>query len=157
MNMSTRMVLLATIATTGAWAQDFSVESQTFLQVNREEAPGLDEKTYLPATQFLGIDASRLGTEALSLHLFGWGYKDFKESTTHDGSKSGGDLSYAYLEYRFNRANAQLKAGRFAVSQGAGIDQVDGVSGRTDLRGGFSVSGFVGAPGALPDQPGQRP
>lgn len=154
MKQSTRMVLLATIATTGAWAQDFSVESQTFLQMQRQEAPGLDARTYLPATEFLAIDANRLGTEALSLHLFGWGYKDFKEATAPDGSKSGGDLSYAYLEYRFKQANAQLKAGRFAVSQGAGIDQVDGVSGSTDLRGGFSVSGFVGTPVLYRTEPG---
>jgi len=43
-------------------------------------------------------------------------------------------------------ANAQLKAGRFTVNQGVGNEQVDGVSARTDLRGGFTVSAFAGAP-----------
>jgi hypothetical protein len=153
MKPSTRVVLLATIATAGAWAQDFTATSTTFLQATKFQANGFESKTVAPLTEFLGVDAARLGTEGLSLHMFGWGFRDLGEPSTNFGGKSGGDLSYAYLEYRFKQANAQVQAGRFAVNQGAGIDQVDGVSGRTDLRGGFTVSGFVGAPVLYKTQP----
>jgi hypothetical protein len=153
MKQSTRVVLLATMATAGAWGQDFTATSATYLQVTKQQANGFDSKTLAPLTEFLGVDASRLGTEALSLHLFGWGFRDLGGVSTNYGGKSYGDLSYAYLEYRFKRANAQVQAGRFAVNQGAGIDQVDGVSGRTDLRGGFNVSGFAGTPVLYRTQP----
>lgn len=153
MKQSTRVALLATIATAGAWAQDFSATSSTYLQVTKQQTNGFDSKTAAPLAEFLSIDASRLGTEALSLHLSGWGLRDLGETSTNFGGKSYGDISYGYLEYRFKQANAQVQAGRFAVNQGAGIDQVDGVSGRTDLIGGFNVSGFVGAPVLYRTQP----
>jgi hypothetical protein len=63
-----------------------------------------------------------------------------------NGSKSAGYLSSAYLQYKFDHANAEIKAGRFTVNQSTGFEQVDGVSGRTDLRGGFSISAFAGKP-----------
>jgi hypothetical protein len=88
----------------------------------------------------------KLGSDNLSLHLFGWGRADLSDASGPDGSKSGGYLNYGYMQYQFNQANAEVKAGRFTVNQGGGFEQVDGVSARTDLRGGFSVSGFVGKP-----------
>jgi hypothetical protein len=145
MKQSTRVVLLATFATAGAWAQEFSGFSTTMLQYGKQDVPGFASQVAAPGTEFLGLDATRLGSDALSLHVFGWGAADLGDQTLPYG-KSAGDVSYAYLDYRFSRANAELKAGRFAVNQGAAIEQVDGVSARTDLRGGFNLSAFVGAP-----------
>ena len=104
-----------------------------------------------PPPSTLGIDATKLGSDNLSLHLFGWGVKDLGGSPTiYNGSTaggySGGYLSYGYLQYRFDQANAEIKAGRFTINQSTGFEQVDGVSARTDLRGGFSISAFGGKP-----------
>lgn len=145
MKQRTSVVLLATFVSAGAWAQEINTFSTTMVQLSKQTTPGFDSTTLAPATEFLGIDATKLGSDALSLHLFGWGYRDLADAST-PGTKSGGDLSYAYLDYRFSKANAEVKAGRFTVNQGAGVEQVDGISGRTDLRGGFNVSGFVGVP-----------
>jgi len=145
MKQRTGVVLLATFVSVGAWGQDVSAFSTTMVQVRKQDTPGFPTATLAPATEFLGIDASGLGIDALTLHLYGWGYKDLADASMPRG-KSGGDLSYAYLEYRFGKANAQLKAGRFSISQGGGVEQVDGVSGRTDLKGGFNLSAFAGAP-----------
>ena len=138
-------LLTALVAATG-WSQELSVQSVTMAQLWKQETPGFDKATYTPATQYLGIDATKLGSEKLSLHLFGWGRADLRDPSTLDGSKSGGYLTYGYLQYQFGQANAELKAGRFSVNQGAGFEQVDGISARTDLRGGFSISAFAGLP-----------
>jgi hypothetical protein len=145
MKQSTGVVLLATLASAGAWAQEVGANSTTLLQYRKQDTPGFASSRLVPATEFLGVDATHLGSDALSLHLYGWGYKDLGDPSTPRG-KSGGDLSYGYLEYRFPQANAQLKAGRFAATQGGGVEQVDGVSARTDLKGGFNVSAFGGRP-----------
>lgn len=145
MKQRTNVVLLATLVSASAWAQDVTVYGTTMAQMWKSETPGFDKATYAPATQFLGIDATKLGTDALSLHLFGWGRMDLADASSPSG-KSGGNLTYGYLQYRFTQANAELKAGRFAIYQGVGVEQVDGISGRADLRGGFNLSGFVGKP-----------
>jgi hypothetical protein len=146
MKQRTNVVLLAVLASASAGAQDISVYGTTMAQIYKQETPGFDKTTYTTGTQFLGIDATKLGTDALSMHLFGWGMVDFKDASRAEGGKSGGDLSYGYLDYRFAQANAQIKAGRFAINQGSGIEQVDGISGRADLRGGFTISAFAGKP-----------
>lgn len=137
------VALLAVLVAATGWSQDINVYSTTIAQIWKQDTPGFDKSTMAPATQFLGIDATKLGTDALSLHLFGWGQGDLKDASA-PGGKSRGDLSVGYLQYRFSQANAEVKAGRFAINQGAGVEYVDGVSARTDLRGGFAVSAFGG-------------
>ncbi|HEY3399079.1 MAG TPA: hypothetical protein VGK03_00475 [Geothrix sp.] len=146
MKPRTQVVLLATLMSATAWGQEVSLYGTTMAQMWKQETPGFDKSTFTPATQYLGIDATKLGTDNLSLHLFGWGRTDLSDPSTFDGSKSGGYLNYGYLRYRFDQANAEIKAGRFTINQGAGMEQVDGVSARTDLRGGFAVSAFGGKP-----------
>jgi hypothetical protein len=146
MTRRTHVALLATLMSTAAWGQEVSVFGTTMAQMWKSEAAGFDKATYTPATQYLGIDATRLGSDNLSLHLFGWGRTDLKESTSFDGTKSGGYLNYGYLQYRFDKANAEIKAGRFTAQQATGYEQVDGVAIRTDLRGGFTFSAFGGKP-----------
>jgi hypothetical protein len=138
------VALLATLVSAAGWAQEVNVYSTTMAQVWKQET-STDKYTYAPATQFLGIDATKLGSDALSLHLYGWGMTDLADQSTPNG-KSGGYLTYGYLQYQFPTANAEIKAGRFMVTQGGGIEQVDGVSARADLRGGFTVSAFGGRP-----------
>ena len=153
MKLRTPVALLATLMTVAAWGQEVSVYGTTMAQVWKSEVPGFDTKTYTPATQFLGIDATKLGTDNLSLHLYGWGTSDLGYVKA-SGGKADGELTYGYLDYRFDHANAEVKAGRFAINQGGGFEQVDGVSARTDLRGGFTISMFGGKPVLYrPDDP----
>jgi hypothetical protein len=146
MKQRTGIALVTALVAATGWSQEISVQGITIAQMWKQETPGFDKATYTPATQYLGIDATKLGTDKLSLHLFGWGHADLGDSSVLGGFKSGGYLSYGYLQYQFDKANAELKAGRFAVNQGTGFEQVDGVSARADLRGGFTLSGFYGLP-----------
>ena len=139
------VALLASLVAGSAFGQEVSLYGTTMAQMWKSEVAGFDKATYTPATQYLGIDATKLGTENLSLHLFGWGRTDLSDATNFDGTKSSGYLNYGYLQYRFNQANAEIKAGRFTVNQSTGFEQVDGVSVRTDLRGGFTFSAFGGS------------
>lgn len=145
MKPRTQVVLLATLMSVSAWGQEVSLYGTTLAQQWKTDAPGFDKATYTPATQYLGIDATKVGTENLSIHLFGWGRTDLSEATSIDG-KRGGSLTFGYARYRFDQANAEVKAGRFAVTQGGAIEQIDGVAARADLRGGFTVSTFFGKP-----------
>lgn len=140
------LALVATLVAIPAWSQEVSVFSTTLAQMWKQETPGFDKATFTPATQYLGIDATRLGRDNLSLHLFGWGRTDLSDASSFDGSKRDSYLSYGYLRYRFDQANAELKVGRFSINHGSGFEQVDGISLRTDLRGGFTVSAFGGRP-----------
>ncbi len=137
--------LLALLVAAPAWSQDVNVYSTTIAQMWKQDTPGFDKSTLAPATLFLGIDATKLGDEAISFHLFGWGMADLADASTPRG-KGGGDFSVGYLQYRFAQANAEIKAGRFAIYQGVGVEHVDGVSARTDLKGGFAISAFGGRP-----------
>ena len=143
------VAVLSALMASGAWGQEVSVYGTTMAQMWKAETPGFEKATFTPLTQFLGIDATNLGTERLSLHLFGWGRADLGEQSAYtglDGSKAVGDLAYGYLQYRLPYANAEIKAGRFSVGSSSGIEQVDGVSARADLKGGFTVSAFGGQP-----------
>jgi hypothetical protein len=145
MKLRSNAVVLAALAACIAQAQDVSLYSTTMAQMWKQDTPGFDKNTYAPATEFLGIDVSKVGTDALSLHIFGWGQADLADQS-NPGGKTSGYLSSAYAQYRFPTANAEIKAGRFAINQGVGIEQVDGVSAKADLVGGFQVSAFGGRP-----------
>jgi hypothetical protein len=146
MKRHTYVALLATLMSASAWGQEVSLYGTTMAQMWKGEVAGVGKESFTPATQFLGIDASKLGSENLSLHLFGWGKTDLSNATTFDGTKSAGYLNTAYLQYQFSQANAEIKAGRFTINQTTGWEQVDGVSARTDLKGGFAISAFAGRP-----------
>jgi len=151
MKRHTYVALLATLISATAWGQEVSLYGTTMAEIWKQKIPGSEEATFSPATQYLGIDATKLGTDNLSLHLFGWGVKDLGGSPTiyngsATGANSGGYLNYGYLQYRFDQANAEIKAGRFSINQGTGFEQVDGVSARTDLINGFTISAFGGKP-----------
>jgi hypothetical protein len=155
MSPRSRTVLLTLLAAATAGAQDVSVTSTTLAQMWKQDTPGFSKASYLPATEFLGIDASRVGTDALSLHFFGWGTTDLQDASSL-GGKNRGNLTYGYAQYDFAQANAQIKAGRFSINQGVGMEVVDGIAARTDLKHGFYVSGFFGAPVVFKNESGDN-
>lgn len=145
MKFRTNAVLLATLASASAWGQEVNVYGTTLAQLWKQEAAGFDKKTFAPATQFVGVDAVGLGSDTLSLHLFGWGRVDLADQSRFEG-KSGGDLTFGYVKYRAPEGNVEIQAGRFTVNQGVAIEQVDGAAARADLIGGFTISAFGGRP-----------
>ncbi|BDU78247.1 hypothetical protein [Mesoterricola sediminis] len=145
MKQRIHLALLAALVPAAAFAQDVNVYSTTMAQMWKTDTPGFDKATYAPVTEFLGIDATKLGTDALSLHLYGWGRTDLKDQSAL-GGKSAGDLTYGYLQYDFAQANGQIKAGRITAFGTTGVEQLDGVYARTDLKGGFAISAFGGIP-----------
>ena len=140
------LALFATLVAGTAMAQGVSVSTTTIAQNWKNQTPGFSSTTYTPATEFVGIDATGLDAKgALSLHIYGWGMVDLSDQS-YVGGKHTGDFSSGFLQYDFGQANAQLKAGRFTVTQGVGNEQVDGISFRTDLVHDLTVSGFAGVP-----------
>ena len=133
------LLALPAVALAGA-----SLDSTTLLRFNQDARTGLASRTLMPATEFLRVDLDKLGDGNLSAHLYGWGRFDLADQS-FDDDQGGGSLTYAYLQYRFNAANAQARAGRFFIHEGIVNEQVDGVSARTDLPYGFGISAFGGA------------
>ncbi|HSA79155.1 MAG TPA: hypothetical protein VLG72_09895, partial [Nitrospirota bacterium] len=121
-------------------ALELSGQSNTYLQ-SRETT---DQTKLLPLYEYLNFKAENLGSQSISFHFGGWYRYDLKNESF--GSKSTGDLQYAYLSYKPEKGNAVLNMGRLFVNEGVASEQVDGVFGRTDLLGGFTVAAFGGSP-----------
>jgi hypothetical protein len=135
---------LLAVTSTGVQAADVTVDSSTLLGIAARDVSGASKQTLLPATQFLGLTADKLADGNLSLHFYGWGRADLADKSFNNDQEDG-SLTYGYLQYRFNQANANIRAGRFFVREGIVNEQVDGVSARTDLPMGFGLSAFGGA------------
>ena len=136
-------VSLAAVSS-GVLAADVTVDSSTLLGIGARDVSGTSKETLLPATQFLGLTAEKLADGNLSLHLYGWGRIDLADKS-YNNDKNAGSLTYGYLQYRFNQANANIRAGRLFVREGIVNEQIDGISARTDLPMGFGLSAFGGA------------
>lgn len=128
----------------GVMAADVTVDSSTLLGIGQRDVSGASKETHLPATQFLGLTADKLADGNLSLNLYGWGRADLADKS-YNNDKNAGSLTYGYLQYRFNQAGANIRAGRFFVREGIVNEQIDGLSARTDLPTGFGLSAFGGA------------
>ncbi len=125
---------------TEASALDVTGQSATYLQSRQE----FDSTRLMPLYEYLNFNADDLGSKNLSFHFGGWYRYDLKNESF--GTKSTGDLQYAYLGYRADTANAFLNLGRVAVNQGVAFEQVDGASAGTDFKYGFGISAFGGVP-----------
>ncbi len=123
---------------------DTSINSTTIFRYYQDEHSGFSKKELAPATQFLGIDVDKLGDGNLSAHLYGWGRLDLADKS-YNNDKVDGSLTYGYLQYHFNQANANIRAGRQFIHEGIANEQIDGISARTDLPMGFGLSVFGGA------------
>ncbi len=141
-------VMFCLMPTLALAAAEYSVDSATYLRFQQYAAPGFDKKFQAPATQYLTIDATKIGVDGLSLHFYGWG-DAVMGSTLPNEDRYNGNLTYFYLDYRLPSNNAQVKAGRLFVFDGLANEQIDGVSFRTDLPLGLTLSAFGGAPSKL--------
>jgi len=132
--------MLLPCLSTVASAIDLTGQSATYLQSRQE----FDSTRLMPLYEYLNFSAEDLGSKNLSFHFGGWYRYDLRNESF--GTKSTGDLQYAYLGYRAATANAFLDLGRVVVNQGGAIEQVDGASAGTDLKYGFGISAFGGVP-----------
>ncbi len=131
--------LLILILPIASWAYDLSGQSRTYLQ-SREAT---DTTKLLPLYEYLDFKASDK-REMFSFHVGGWYRYDLQDESF--GTKSTGDLQYAYLRYRSPKNNAYANLGRLVVNQGAAAEHLDGAAAGTDLMGGFDISAFGGIP-----------
>lgn len=146
MNFLSRCMALAFVVVPSvASAAELGVDGMTIVRFEERSVPGFAKEKVIPATQFLRVDAERLGGRDLSFHLYGWGRADLEGRSSNAGTTEG-DLTYAYLDYRLPSANGALKLGRFFVFEGVAAEQLDGVSARIDLQKGFTAALFGGAP-----------
>lgn len=127
-----------------ALSAEISVDATSIVQFEQRADQGVPKKDIVPATQFLGLDAAKLGDGNLSLHVSGWGRGDIGDKS-YNNDQFAGSLTYGYLQYRFKAANADIRAGRFSVHEGIVNEHIDGASIRTDLPLGFGLSVFGGA------------
>ena len=126
------------------FAAEVQTDTTAVIRFENRDVTGGDRQSLVPATVLLGLDAAKLADGNLSLHLSGWGRYDLGDNSYNKDS-AGGYLTYGYLRYRFNAANADIRAGRIAVREGIVNELVDGTSLRTDLPYGFGISAFGGA------------
>lgn len=119
------------------------INSTTIFRFYEESTPGFSDKMKTPMTEYLRADVN--AENGLGFHVAGWG-NVFLDNTSEDAEA---DFTYGYLSYRTEKGNGLVKAGRFYEYLITGIEQLDGISGRTDLKGGFSVSAFAGAPSKI--------
>jgi len=132
------------LALPAAALAETSIDSTTLIRLYQGDRPGFAKKELAPVTQFLSVDVDKLGDGNLSAHLYGWGRLDLADKSFNN-DQADGNLTYGYLKYSFKQANAQVRAGRFFVTEGIVNEQLDGLSARTDLSLGFGISAFGGA------------
>ncbi len=129
-------------------ALDLGVNGTTIVRYEERSVPGFDKKTMVPATQYLGVDVGKAADGHLSFHMYGWGRVDgADQSTPRDSSDTA--LSYGYLDYQSPKGNAEVKVGRQYLYEGGVVEQLDGISARSDLfqqYEGFALSAFAGKP-----------
>lgn len=142
MSLTAKSALLAVLAAACGYSAELTFQSTTMAQYWKEARIGQSDAVLSPLTQFVDVNVNNLGTENLSLYLYGWGQKHFGSTL----SKSDGELVNGYLRYHFNKANGEILAGRIFVYEYGNVEQVDGLSARADLVGGLNVSAFAGKP-----------
>jgi len=123
-----------------ASALDLSGQSRTYLQSRQ----GADGTQYLPLYEYLNFNAGAPDSDAVSFHFGGWYRYDLQNEAF--GTKSTGDLQYAYVNLKKSTGNAAASFGRLWVNEGIASAQIDGAYARTDLRGGFTIAAFGGSP-----------
>lgn len=142
--LSFSLILLLLFAPTALVRAETSLRGTTLIRYEQRSLPGFEKQNIVPATQFLSLESSGIGDPNLSMHLNGWGRVDLGDKST--SKYSDGALNYGYLRYLFPQANAEVKAGRFFVFEGASTENVDGLYVKTGLAHGFAISAFGGAP-----------
>lgn len=127
-----------------ARAADLSVSSKTYLRYYEREFAGGSKDTFAPLYEYLSADAANLGGTPVAFHFYGWGRVDLSDPS--GSGKESGDLGSAYLEYLHPKGNAQMKLGRFFLTEGVAVETLDGAFLKVTTPVGIGISGYGGAP-----------
>jgi hypothetical protein len=137
-------LLLSLLPVGAARAADVSVSSRTYLQYYERELAGGTKNRLAPLSEYLSGDAVNLGGSPIAFHFYGWGRVDLSDPT--GSGKESGDLGSAYLEYLHPQGNAQVKLGRFFLTEGAAMETLDGGFVKVTTPLGIGISGYGGSP-----------
>jgi hypothetical protein len=140
-SMAAAVLLLSLLIPRSSAALSLSGDSSTYAQ-SRETS---DQKKILGGYEYLDIAVQNIGDETISFHTGGWLRYDLQEAED-PGKRSDSDLQYSYLSFKRTTGNTVVNLGRVMVFEGVAAERVDGMYARTDLLGGFGVSGFAGSP-----------
>src|SRR5512138_717630 len=91
------LALLVPLAPATGMAYELSTGGTTIMRLEQRDLAGT-KQNIMPLTQFLQVDASKLGYDRLSFHLSGWGRADLGDESTNSG-KVNGNLDAAYFRY----------------------------------------------------------
>jgi hypothetical protein len=127
-----------------ARAADLSVSSKTYLRYYERELAGGNKDTFAPVNEYLSADATNLGGMPLAFHFYGWGRLDLSDPS--GSGKESGDLGSAYMEYLHPQGNAQMKLGRFFLTEGVAMETLDGAFVKATTPIGLGVSLYGGSP-----------
>jgi hypothetical protein len=139
LRIAVSLSLLLSIPFTAS-AIDLAGQSRTYLQSRQ----GTDGTRYMPLYEYLNFNAGNAGSDAVSFHFGGWYRYDLQNESF--GTKSTGDLQYAYVTLKKSTGNSALSFGRLLVNEGIASAQIDGAYARTDLKGGFAIAAYGGSP-----------
>lgn len=121
-------------------AANIAGTSNTYLRSSET----VDGSNLLPLYEYLDFSVQNLGTESVSVHFGGWLRYDLRDDTF--GKNKNSDLQYGYVSYARKTGNAVVNLGRVMVFEGVAAERVDGIYARTDVKGGFGIAAFGGAP-----------
>lgn len=138
------LLLLPLLFAGSAPAADLSLSSKTYLRVYERESAGGKDETFAPLYEYLSADATNLGGMPVAFHFYGWGRMDLSEES--GSGRTSGDLGSAYLEYLHPQGNAQMKLGRFFLTEGAAMETLDGAFVKATTPLGLGISLYGGAP-----------
>jgi hypothetical protein len=136
-------LLLPLLLVGTARAADVSLSSKTYLRFYERDVGG-QKNRFIPAYEYLSGDATNLGGKPIAFHFYGWGRVDLADESGN--GKSAGEVGSAYLEYLHPQGNAQVKLGRFFLTEGAAMETLDGGFVKMTTPIGLGISAFGGAP-----------
>jgi hypothetical protein len=137
-------LLLPALTGGDASAADLSLSSKTYLLFYEREFSGAQKDKYAPLYEYLSTDAYNIGGKPVSFHFYGWGRVDLGEDSGDNGT--AGDVGSLYLEYLHPEGNAQLKLGRFFMTEGAAVGILDGGFAKVTTPVGLGISVYGGVP-----------
>src|SRR5512146_501048 len=143
------LLLLAVTYPASSHATDLRLSSRTYLLYYERDIPGGETQRFAPLYEYLSGDAGNIGGSSFSFHFYGWGRQDLQDATT--SSETTGELGSAYLQYLHPTGNAEMRLGRFFLTEGAAAEIMDGLflKARTPLGLGVSVFGGVPAEASI--------
>jgi len=123
-----------------AAAYDLDLQSSTYLHMYQVDQSSGSDVDHAPLYEYLSLDIWEAGRPELSFHLYGWGGIELGDESNSD--TNDGHLSSAYLKYRSNNGDWQVRAGRMLLTEGTALEALDGLHYRQSLVNvGFSLFG----------------